>query len=212
MIKLDGKQKNGDIRVDFKFIAEMIKPESRVLDIGCDDGSLLAYLERTRTADARGIELSQKGVNLCVANGLSVVQGDADTDLVDYPDGGFDYAILSQTLQATRRPKVVLQELLRVAERAIVSLPNFAYWRCRLYLAMHGRMPMTKSLDYQWYETPNIHFCTIRDFIVLCDEVDVRIVDKLILDGNGKKMSRSNSDFMANMFGAQGVFLLEKKG
>lgn len=212
MTKASLKKGARKVRVDFEFIGEMIEPESRVLDIGCADGSLLAYLEQTRNADARGIEISQKGVNSCVANGLSVVQGDADTDLVDYPDGGFDYAILSQTLQATRRPKIVLQELLRVAERAIVSLPNFAYWRCRLYLALHGRMPMTKTLDYQWYETPNIHFCTIRDFIVLCEEVNVRIVDKLILDGGGKEMNRSNPDFIANLFGAQGVFLLEKKG
>ena len=200
-----------DIRLDFKFIGEMIKPKSRVLDIGCDDGSLLAYLERTCDADARGIEISQKGVNLCVAHGLSVIQGDADTDLADYPDNGFDYAILSQTLQATRRPKVVLQELLRVADHAIVSLPNFAFWRCRLYLAVYGRMPMTKTLDYQWYETPNIHFCTIQDFILLCEEVNARIVDSLILDGSGKAMNRSNPDFIANLFGAQGVFLLEKK-
>ncbi len=202
---------SSDVRVDFKFIGEMIAPGSRVLDVGCDDGTLLAYLTKERQADARGIELSQKGVNHCVSNGLSVVHGNADTDLVDYPAGGFDYAILSQTLQAMRKPKHVVKQLLRVGGRAIVSFPNFAYWRCRVSLALKGRMPVTSLLDYQWYETPNIHFCTIRDFEFLCEEINVRIVESLILDGSGKALNRSSPNFISNLLGAQGVFLLEKK-
>ncbi|GLQ05303.1 methionine biosynthesis protein MetW [Sneathiella chinensis] len=197
-----------DIRVDLQLIAEMIEPNSRVLDVGCAEGTLLSHLISAKNVDGRGMELSQAGVNACVTKGLSVVQGDADTDLVDYPAKGFDYAILSQTLQATHRPKLVLEQLLRVGKKAIVSFPNFAYWRCRAYLALKGRMPMTSSLDYAWYETPNIHFCTLRDFMALCDEIGVTIEKSIVVDNNGKVMKDSVGENRANFFGVQCVFLL----
>lgn len=200
-----------DIRVDWQLIAEMIEPGSRVLDVGCDDGQLLAHLTETKNVDGRGIELSQHGVNICVANGLSVVQGNADTDLVYYPDDGFDYAILSQTLQATYQPHVVMEQLLRVGRRAIVSFPNFAYWRCRYYLGVKGRMPMTNSLDIAWYETPNIHFCTLRDFTALCDEMNIRIEQSVIVGASGKVMTRSNYGPFANLFGSECIFMLSKQ-
>ncbi|MBL4740390.1 MAG: methionine biosynthesis protein MetW [Sneathiella sp.] len=197
-----------DIRVDFKLIAQMIKPGSRVLDVGCASGTLLSYLVETNNVDGRGIELSQTGVNECVAKGLSVIQGDADKDLIDYPDRGFDYAILSQTLQATHRPKEVIEQLLRVGKKAIVSFPNFAHWRCRAYLAFKGRMPVTSSLDYDWYETPNIHFCTLLDFTALCAELDIKIEKSVIIDANGRVLKTQSLGKRANFFGMQCVFQL----
>jgi len=197
-----------DIRVDLQLIAEMVKPGSRVLDVGCADGTLLSHLISTKDVDGRGIELSQAGVNSCVAKGLSIVQGDADKDLTDYPDKGFDYAILSQTLQATHRPKLVMEQLLRVGKKAVVSFPNFAYWRCRWYLAFHGRMPMTSSLDYAWHETPNIHFCTLRDFTVLCDELGIKLEQSIIVGGDGKVLNYDINSRRANLLAAQCVFLL----
>src|ERR1700736_2019359 len=155
-------------RVSLLCRAALVVRGARGLDVGCADGQLLKLLELTRAVDGRGIEISQKGVNECVARGLSVVQGDADTDLVDYPDDGFDYVILSQTLQATRRPRDVTVELLRIGRKAIVSFPNFGHWRTRAYLTLRGRMPVTTTLPHAWYETPNIHFCPIRDFVALC--------------------------------------------
>ena len=153
----------------------MIEPGSRVLDIGCGDGALLAYLAREKGVDGRGIELSQSGVNACVRHGLSVIQGDADRDLDAFPNGAFDVVVLSQTLQATRRPRHVVEELLRIGKRAIVSFPNFGFWRIRLGLLFRGRMPVSELLNHPWYETPNIHLCTIRDFVVLCDEIGAGI-------------------------------------
>src|SRR5436853_3151211 len=169
------------LRRDLRLIADMIEPESRVLDIGCGDGALLAYLAREKGVDARGMELSQAGVNACVRHGLSVIQGDADRDLDAFPDGAFDIVVLSQTLQATRQPRHVLEALLRIGKRAIVSFPNFGYWRVRLSLFWRGRMPVTDLLSHTWYDTPNIHFCTIRDFVALCDETGARIEDSLTL-------------------------------
>jgi len=198
-----------DIRVDLQLIANMIDPGSRVLDVGCADGTLLSYLVKTKNVDGRGIELSQTGVNNCVSKGLSVVQGDADADLSDYPDKGFDYAILSQTLQATHRPKLVMEQLLRVGKKAIVSFPNFAYWRCRSYLFFNGRMPMTNSLDYAWYETPNIHFCTLRDFTDLCADLGIAIEQSIIVGGNGHVLSYDIDSRRANFFAAQCVFMLQ---
>jgi len=199
------------IRVDLQLIADMIEPDSRVLDIGCGDGTLLDYLVHFRQVDGRGIELSTDGVNASISAGLSVIQGDADTDLKDYPDGVFDYAVLSQTLQAMVQPKGVLTHLLRISKRAIVSFPNFAHWRARLSLGLFGKMPVSNTLPYKWYETPNIHLCTIRDFLTLCQELDIEIESQKILDTNGRIRKVSSTLFSANLFGEQAVFLLRKK-
>lgn len=153
-----------ELRPDLRAIAAHVKPNSRVLDIGCGDGALLAELERTSDVDARGMELDAALVGRCVARGLSVVQGDANTDLADYPDKAFDYAILSQTLQTATRPDLMLDELLRVGAKAFVSFPNFAHWRIRAALMFGGRMPVTRALPVSWYETTNIHHVTVDDF------------------------------------------------
>ena len=199
------------IRVDLQLIADMIEPHSRVLDVGCGDGALLDYLVHFRHVDGRGIELSTEGVNASISAGLSVIQGDADTDLKDYPDDIFDYVVLSQTLQAMVQPKAVLSHLLRIAKRAIVSFPNFAHWRARLALGILGRMPGSQTLPYEWYETPNIHLCTIRDFVALCRELDIVIEARKILDTRGRVRNVSTPLFSANLFGEQAVFLLRKK-
>ena len=163
----------GGARVDHLLVSAMVEPKSRVLDVGCGDGELLKLLEQ-RGVDGRGIELSREGVNECVAKGLAVIQGDADTDLVDYPDDAFDYVILSQTLQATRRPREVLENMLRIGRRAIVSFPNFGHWRIRLQLLLNGAMPVTDNLPDSWYDSPNIHFCTIKDFREMCEVAGVQ--------------------------------------
>lgn len=198
------------VRADQALLAELIAPGSKVLDVGCGDGALLKYLERTRGVDARGIEISQKGVNECVALGLSVIQGDADRDLVHYPDNAFDYVILSQTLQATYRPKEVVEQMLRIGTRAVVSFPNFAHWRVRFALGFGGKMPVTRQLPYSWYDTPNIHFFTIRDFVDLCAELDITIEQSLALDRHGGKLPFRGPWWIWNLFGAQAVFLLRR--
>ena len=198
------------IRVDLQLIADMVKSDTRALDVGCGDGALLAYLVNFKRVDARGMELSQAGVNACVAGGLSVIQGDADTDLGDYPDDAFDYVILSQTLQATRQPRVVLENLLRIGRRAIVSFPNFGFWRMRLQLLVGGHMPRTENLPATWYDTPNIHFCTIKDFVQLCDEINVKMERAVALDMYGRPLRVNLPWWFWNMFGEQGVFLLSR--
>jgi methionine biosynthesis protein MetW len=201
---------NGSQRVDLEVVANLIPPLSRVLDVGSGDGLLLELLQETKQVDGRGLELSQRGVNECVARGLSVIQGDADTDLEFYPDKGFDFVVLSQTLQATRNPKLVLDELLRIGNRAIVSFPNFGHWRVRLSLFVKGRMPVTADLPYSWYDTPNIHFCTIRDFVNLVEELGASVEKATALDGNGQKIGLSMPWWFWNFFGQQAVFLLKR--
>jgi methionine biosynthesis protein MetW len=198
-------------RVDLLLIKDMVAPNTRVLDIGCGDGTLLRMLAEERGVDARGMELSQRGVNDCVAKGLSVIQGDADFELADYPDDSFDYVILSQTLQATRNPRRVLEQMLRIGKRAVVSFPNFGYWRIRLQIMFAGRMPITENLPLAWYETPNIHFCTIRDFVALVDEVDAQIDRAVALNSSGAPMRVSAPWWVWNLFGEQAVFVLERR-
>ena len=200
----------GGLRRDLRLIAEMIDPGARVLDIGCGDGALLAHLVRHKNVDGRGMELSQSGVNSCVGHGLSVIQGDADRDLQAYPTGAFDVVVLSQTLQATREPRKVLETLVRIGRRAIVSFPNFGFWRIRLHLLFCGRMPVSHLLTYPWYETPNIHLCTIRDFVAMCDEIGVRVERSVTLDRHGQPYSLDPRGSLANLLAEQGVFVLSE--
>lgn len=194
------------LRPDLAIIAREVAPGSRVLDVGCGDGALMAALRDEKKVDARGMELDRDNVSACVARGLSVIQGNADTDLADYPDAAFDYAILSQTLQTTMRPDLVMDQLLRIGKRAFVSFPNFAHWRVRLSLLWGGRMPVTRLLPIAWYETPNIHHVTIDDFRALVRERSVTVEGAWFLSGD-----RHTSAAAANFRAEHAVFLLSRK-
>ena len=193
------------LRPDLALIAANVAPGSRVLDVGCGDGALMAALRDQRQVDARGLELDPAGVAACVSRGLSVIQGDADTDLADYPDAAFDYAILSQTLQTTKRPDKVLEELLRVGRKAFVSFPNFAHWRVRFSLLCNGRMPNTRSLPVAWYETENIHHLTVADFLELVREREIRLEGAWYLSSD-----REIGPALANWRAEHAVFLLSR--
>jgi methionine biosynthesis protein MetW len=199
-----------NLRPDLAAIAEMIPDGARVLDVGCGDGALLEYLVRTKKVDGRGIELSQQNVNACVARGLAVVQGDADTDLTDYPGQVFDFAILSQTIQATEKPALVLENLLRIGRQTAISLPNFGHWRVRLSLLFGGRMPRTRALDYHWYDTPNIHLCTVADFVDLARRNGAVIDRALALKGEIVAGEMRPDAWGPNLFAQGAIFLLRK--
>lgn len=193
------------LRPDLAIIAGEVRASARILDVGCGDGLLMAALRDTKHVDARGMELDAHDVATAVARGLSVVQGDADTDLADYPDGSFDYAILSQTLQTTKRPDLVLDHLVRIGRQAFVSFPNFAQWRIRFAHMFGGRMPVTEQLPHRWYDTPNIHHVTIDDFRSFLDERNIRIEGQWFLSGDKPRNER-----LANLLAQHAVFLLRR--
>ncbi|MSO91531.1 MAG: methionine biosynthesis protein MetW [Acetobacteraceae bacterium] len=198
------------MRVDLHLIGGMIAPGSRVLDIGCGDGALIEYLYRTKGCDARGIEIDMAEVTHAVTHGLAVMHGDADVDLAHYPDGTFDYVVLSRTLQAVERPREVLRQMLRIGARAVVSFPNFGHWLVRWQLLRRGRMPMTPTWDRRWYETPNIHPCTIHDFFDLCVREGYGVEQWLAADEAGQRAPWLRYPRLANLFGEQAVVLLRR--
>jgi methionine biosynthesis protein MetW len=197
-------------RVDHLVIAEMVQPNSRVLDIGCGDGALLQLLSETKNVDGRGVEISRERVNACVARGLSVIQGDADRDLNDYPDQAFDYAILSLTIQATRFPKAVLENLLRIGKHAIVSFPNFGHWRIRTQLMFTGRMPITENLPEPWYISPDGHLCSIKDFADLCGILGARVERAVAFNSSGQRLGTWIPLTAHNLLGEKAVFQLTR--
>ena len=199
------------LRPDLQLIGDMIEPNSRVLDVGCGDGALLAYLAQEKSVDARGVELSHEGVNSCVTLGLSVIQGDADSDLADYPSGAFDYVVLGQTLQATRSPKDVLETLVRIGRYAVVSFVNFGHWRTRLSLMLNGRVPMPAGNQHGWHDNPDIHLCTVLDFVDLCEELGLKIDKGLSLDRHNQVRQIKTGSHMANLRGEQAIFLLHRE-
>lgn len=195
------------LRPDLAIIADHVAPGSRILDVGCGDGALMAALRDEKGVDARGLELDAGNVAAAVSRGLSVIQGDADIDLADYPDASFDYAILSQTLQTARRPDVVLEELLRIGRQAFVSFPNFAHWRVRMSLFWGGRMPVTRLLPEQWFDTPNIHHVTIDDFRAFLHGRGIAVEGAWFLSGDKRTTSAA-----ANLLAEHAVFSLRKRG
>ena len=202
----------GELRPDFSEILRLVRPGSLVLDVGCGEGALLELLVTEKGCDGRGLEISSGGVSACLARGLAVVQGDADRDLADFPTRAFDYAILSQTLQATVAPREVLIELLRIAEHAIISFPNFAHWRMRLSLLVNGKMPETSALPHQWWSTPNIHMCSLRDFVELCDGLGLRIDFCAALTANKPPRAVDPRSPVENWRAESALFLLSRPG
>ena len=199
------------MREDFREILRLVRPNSRVLDVGCGEGELLELLAREKQADGRGIEISSQGVSACLARGLAVAQGDADRDLEQFPAKAFDYAILSQTLQATYRPRAVLEAMLRLAERAIVSFPNFGHWRVRWSLLSRGRMPETRALPDPWWATANIHLCSLADFTALCDELGLRIEACAALSADRPARQIDPRKAIENWRAEQALFLLTRR-
>ena len=198
------------MKQEFKIIADLIESNTRVLDVGCGDGTLMEFLKNNKKLDIRGIEISKNNVQQCIGKGLTVIEGDAEKDLSQFPDGSFDFVILSQTLQAFLNPEKVISELLRVGKKAVVTIPNFGYWKVRLHLLIKGTMPITSTLPDEWYNTPNLHMCTIQDFFNFCEKRKIKL-DRSIAFQNLKSTQITKSNLtLKNLTSALGIFLIEK--
>ena len=198
------------MKSEYKIISNLIIKGSKVLDVGCDDGTLMEFLKESKDVNIRGIEISKQKVQICISKGLTVIEGNAEIDLKQFPDNSFDYVVLGQTLQAFINPETVIRELLRVGKKAVVTIPNFGHWKVRLNLLFKGTMPVTQTLPNDWYNTPNIHMCTIRDFFVFSKKINFKIFKSLAL--MNKKVSSINDSnlFIKNLFSELGIFLIEK--
>ena len=197
--------------INQNLISSLINHNDKVLDIGCGNGELLYFLEDNKSIQGQGIEISHQGVKESVSKGLSVIQGDADEDLINFPDHAFDIVILSDTLQATHKPKKVLEQMLRIGKKCIICIPNFGYWKYRLQILIYGKMPVTKTLSEPWYSTPNIHLCTIRDFINLCEHLNISINESYRNTKNNIKIIRNPKSYLNNLLSTEGIFILTKE-
>ena len=198
------------MKLEFKIIAGLLEENTRILDVGCDDGTLMEFLKKNKNVDIRGIEISKKKVQVCISKGLTVLEGNAEFDLKQFPENSFDYVVLGQTLQAFVNPEIVIKELLRVGKKAIVTIPNFGHWRVRLNLLTKGTMPVTKTLPNDWYNTPNIHMCTIKDFVKFSKTINFKIYKSLaLMNKNVSNINNSNLS-LKNLFAELGIFLIEK--
>ena len=195
---------------EFQVIAELIEKEKKVLDVGCGDGILMEFLKKNKNTNIRGLEISKSKVQECIAKGLTVIEGNAEKDLKQFPDKSFDYVVLSQTLQAFLDPELVINELLRVGKKAIVTIPNFGYWRVRLHLLLKGTMPITKTLPDEWYNTPNIHMCSIKDFFQFVESRDIKIFKSLAINNENVSIINNSNIIIKNFFADLGIFLIEK--
>ena len=199
------------MKKEFKVISELIENKSKALDVGCGDGDLIKYLFEHKTKDIRGLEISKESVQNCLSKGLPVIEGNAENDLMQFPNHSFDYVILSQTLQAFLNPDKVIKELLRVGKKAIVTIPNFGHWKVRIKLLINGTMPLTKNLPYEWHNTPNLHMCTIKDFFVFCEKRNIKIFRSLALSQDKiSEIDIKNLNYK-NLMSDLGIFLIEKK-
>ena len=198
------------MKSEYKIISNLITEGSKVLDVGCDDGTLMEFLKETKDVNIRGIEISKQKVQTCISKGLTVIEGNAEYDLKQFPDNSFDYVVLGQTLQAFINPEIVIQELLRVGKKAVVTIPNFGHWKVRLNLLFKGTMPVTQTLPNDWYNTPNIHMCTIRDFFIFSKKMNFKIFKSLaLMNKNVSTIDNSNLS-IKNLFSELGIFLIEK--
>ena len=195
---------------EFKVISDLIEDNKKVLDVGCADGTLMQFLKENKNINVRGLEISKEKVQECIAKGLTVIEGNAEKDLKQFPDKSFDYVVLSQTLQAFLSPELVLDELLRVGKKAIVTIPNFGNWQVRLHLLFKGTMPITKSLPEQWHSTPNLHMCTIKDFVNFIKFKEIKMIKTLALNNNNVSNITNNNLGTKNLFADLGIFLIEK--